>query len=54
MSEELDRNMRAAGMTRPPNTATHHIVAWNDPRAAAARAILAAEGIPINDAVNGV
>lgn len=53
-STVLGNNMVAKGVTRPPNTAAHHIVAWNDPRAAADVAILAANGIGIDDAENGV
>ena len=36
------------------NEAAHHVVAGKDPRAAAARARLESEGIPINAAANGV
>jgi len=53
-SRTLARNMEKNGINRPPNTATHHIVAHSDPSAASARAILAKEGIGINDAINGV
>ncbi len=52
--EILGRNMQAKGVKRPSDTAAHHIVAGNDRRAAQARAILAREGIDINDADNGV
>ncbi|NOK69032.1 MAG: hypothetical protein GFH25_541200n212, partial [Chloroflexi bacterium AL-N10] len=54
MSDILSRNMRAAGIPEPPGTAAHHIVAWNDSRAAGSRAILIGENIGINDAENGV
>ncbi|MGH2487320.1 MAG: AHH domain-containing protein [Ktedonobacterales bacterium] len=53
-SQELSEHMVAAGVTRPPNTAAHHIVAWNDPRAGADRAILTANHIGVDDAENGV
>jgi HNH/ENDO VII superfamily nuclease len=53
-SEKLDRNMRAAGMKRPPGTAAHHIVAGKAGFADKARAILRKFGIGINDAENGV
>jgi hypothetical protein len=53
-TSQLDKNMQAAGIVRPTDTAAHHIVAANDPRAARARGILAGAGIGINDAVNGV
>ncbi|MDH6709183.1 Skp family chaperone for outer membrane proteins [Kitasatospora sp. MAA19] len=47
-------NMTAAGITRPADTAAHHIVASTSPKAALARAQLAKFGIDINDAENGV
>jgi hypothetical protein len=50
----LAQNLKKAGKIRPPNSAAHHIVAGNSPRAAEARAILKAEGIQINEASNGV
>ena len=53
-SSRLDRNMQQAGIVRPANAAAHHIVAQNDPRAAAARGVLAGAGIGVDDAVNGV
>jgi hypothetical protein len=53
-SEKLDRNMRAAGVKRPPGTAAHHIVAGKAAPAEAARAILRKFGIRLNDAENGV
>ena len=53
-SEVLGRNLEASGTQRPSNTAAHHIVAGDDPRAAVARGILAREGIDINQDVNGV
>ncbi len=49
-SKELSKNLGGT----PKNEAAHHIVAGNDGRAAEAREILKREGIPINDAVNGV
>ncbi len=53
-SEKLDRNMRASGMTRPPETDPHHIVAGGAGPAAEARTILKKFGIGINDPNNGV
>jgi len=53
-SEKLDRNMRAAGMKRPPGTAAHHIVAGKAKLAQQAQAKLKRLGIGINDANNGV
>ena len=48
------QNMEDAGITRPADTAAHHIVAGSDARAAEARAILGRECIGINDPDNGV
>lgn len=53
-SQRLRANLTSSGVSQPPNTATHHIVAHSDPRAAVARAILAGQGIDIDDAMNGV
>lgn len=53
-SERLDRNMRAAGMKRPPGTAAHHIVAGKAKLAKIAQEKLKRLGIGINDANNGV
>lgn len=53
-SKILGKNMVNAGITRPANTAAHHIVAATEPLAAIARRILAREGIDINAAENGV
>ncbi len=53
-STTLGKNLEATGITRPDNTAAHHIVAGTDKRAATARAILKKEGIDINAADNGV
>ncbi len=51
----LGRNLERAGQVRlSVNHAAHHIVAGGDARAAGARKILAAAGIDINDAANGV
>ncbi|WP_127531742.1 AHH domain-containing protein [Paenibacillus kobensis] len=54
-SRILRANMIKAGKVVPsyPNAA-HHIVAYNDPRAARAQAILAQFGIGLNSAANGV
>jgi hypothetical protein len=55
-SSALGRNMERAGMTRPPGTAAHHMVAGrrNLPAVHRSRAILQKFGIGINDAENGV
>jgi hypothetical protein len=50
----LDSNMQDAGITRPADTAAHHIVASTSSKAASARADLQSFGIDINDADNGV
>ncbi|MCP3820578.1 DNRLRE domain-containing protein [Streptomyces sp. A3M-1-3] len=50
----LGENLEASGVTRPAETAAHHIVASTSPKAAAARQQLAKFGIDINDAGNGV
>lgn len=52
---ELERNMKAAGYgDKPFWYAPHHIVAWDDRRAAGSRALLDKELIGYNDAENGV
>ena len=50
----LGDNMEAAGITRPADTAAHHIVASTAKKAAPARQQLANFGIDINDVDNGV
>ncbi len=50
----LGRNLEAVGATRPPNTAAHHIVAGNSPKARAAQRVLDEHGIDINSPTNGV
>ncbi|MFF3467684.1 ricin-type beta-trefoil lectin domain protein [Streptomyces sp. NPDC002619] len=50
----LGDNLEASGVTRPADTAAHHIVASTSQKAAAARQQLAKFGIDINDASNGV
>ncbi|WP_107431010.1 polymorphic toxin-type HINT domain-containing protein [Streptomyces lydicus] len=50
----LGDNLEVSGITRPADTAAHHIVASTSPKAAAARQQLAKFGIDINDASNGV
>lgn len=52
-SRLLGENLEATGVSRPANSAAHHIVAGDDIRAAQARAILQREGIDINEAANG-
>jgi RHS repeat-associated protein len=54
MSQQLDQNMQAAGVAKPPGSDAHHIVAATSPRASLARRILANAGIGVNDAINGV
>lgn len=54
-SDCLSQNMLVAGRgPRDKNTAAHHIVSWNDMKAAKARLRLAAFGIDINHEANGV
>ncbi|EOG5907665.1 AHH domain-containing protein, partial [Vibrio vulnificus] len=53
-SQRLAANMLAASRKRPANTAAHHIVSWDHPRAAKARIRLAAFGIDIDHEANGV
>jgi hypothetical protein len=53
-SRILAKNMENAGISRPPDSAAHHIVAGNDPRAAQVRSILIRENIGINEAENGI
>jgi hypothetical protein len=53
-SRLLGRNLGAAGVMRPPNSAAHHIVAGGAPGAAEARSVLSRFGIDINAAENGV
>ncbi len=51
---ELEANMKAAGIKRPPDSDLHHIVALDSPNAAKARAILGKHGIGLSEAANGV
>lgn len=53
-SRALAAAMEAAGMTRPAETAAHHIIAGAAPAAERARAMLGRLGIGINEAANGV
>jgi len=54
-SKKLSDNILANNNSkRPENTAAHHIVAWDDIRASQSRLRLAAFGIDINHAANGV
>ena len=53
-SRELGKNLEGAGNKRPPETAAHHVVAGDDPRAGAARDVLKKFDIGINEAENGV
>jgi hypothetical protein len=50
----LGDNLEAAGAKRLPNSEAHHIVAWDDLRAAEARQILKTAGVDIDEAANGV
>ena len=53
-SKVLGQNLEAAEVTRPANSAAHHMVAGSDKRAAVSRQILKRAGIDINAAENGV
>ncbi|MEQ1872622.1 MAG: RHS repeat-associated core domain-containing protein [Ilumatobacteraceae bacterium] len=53
-SRLLGQSMEAAGVTRPAETAAHHIAAGRAGAAAESRAALARVGIDINAAENGV
>jgi len=53
-SRVLGKNLEAAGVTRPPNSAAHHVVAGGAQAATRAQAILRKFGIDINSAENGV
>ena len=53
-SYKLGKNLINSGISRPANSAAHHIVAGTDRRARLARKLLAAEKIGINSAKNGV
>ncbi len=54
-SKKLSDNMFLnSNLKKPDNTAAHHIVAWNDIRASQSRLRLAAFGIDIDHAANGV
>ena len=53
-SSKLAQNLINEGISRPAQTAAHHIVAGCAKAAGQARSILAKFGIGINDAVNGV
>ena len=53
-SAKLAKNMINSGISRPAQTAAHHIVAGTSKFANEARAILNKFGVGINDAVNGV
>ena len=50
----LGANMEAVGITRPPNSDAHHIVASGSERAERARELIEEAGIDINEAANGV
>ncbi|MEN5109976.1 RHS repeat-associated core domain-containing protein, partial [Pseudomonas sp. TWI672] len=53
-SKALGKNLEASGVTRPRNTAAHHIVGDTAKLAAPARAILKKHGIDVDGAANGV
>jgi A nuclease family of the HNH/ENDO VII superfamily with conserved AHH len=54
-SEQLAKNIAALTQTVKGNDdATHHIVAYKDPRAEGSRAILASVGMDINSGFNGI
>ena len=52
----LGNNMDAVGVTRPPNSDAHHIIAGNSTNTAAVRArqLLDEAGVDVNEAANGV
>jgi len=52
--DTLNKNMLNAKRIKHSGTSAHHVVAWNDKRAKAARAILMQFGIDIDSADNGV
>ncbi|WP_186214931.1 RHS repeat-associated core domain-containing protein, partial [Burkholderia gladioli] len=53
-SVKLSNNMEKSGVTRPANSAAHHIVGDTSKEAAPARAILAKYGIDVDSELNGV
>ena len=53
-STKLTKNLISSGVSKPAQTAAHHIVAGNAKLAQPARDVLAKFNISINDAVNGV
>lgn len=54
-AEKLAANMAKSGRgKKPKKTAAHHIISWNDMRAARSRLRLAAFGIDIDHEANGV
>ena len=50
----LGARLEASGVARPPQSAAHHIVAVNSPKARVSRELLERFGININDVANGV
>jgi len=53
-SRVLGKNLETAGLTRPPGTAAHHIVAGTSPKAIKARGALERFEVDINSTENGV
>nr|WP_254220244.1 RHS repeat-associated core domain-containing protein [Burkholderia multivorans] len=53
-SVKLSNNMEKSGVTRPANSAAHHIVGDTAKEAAPARAILSKYGIDVDSELNGV
>ncbi|MCA8142769.1 RHS repeat-associated core domain-containing protein [Burkholderia multivorans] len=53
-SVKLSNNMEKSGVTRPTNSAAHHIVGDTAKEAAPARAILSKYGIDVDSELNGV
>ncbi len=53
-SKALGKNLESSGVTRPQNTAAHHVVGDSAKLAAPARAILTKHGIDVDGAANGV
>ncbi|WP_415639464.1 RHS repeat-associated core domain-containing protein, partial [Pseudomonas plecoglossicida] len=53
-SKALGKNLESSGVTRPQNTAAHHVVGDSAKLAAPARAVLTKHGIDVDGAANGV
>ncbi|MEO8341064.1 MAG: AHH domain-containing protein, partial [Nitrospirota bacterium] len=53
-ARSLAKNLEEANQVALPGHQPHHIVAWNDERAARAREILQQAGIEVDSAINGI